>query len=224
MSAPRPGCGFRIYCRLGATPAGLYRNYSATAANTATRMPAPGIFQNLFIGTHCRPAMAASCALPAPASPAGLPPARPAGRQQRLAAAEARPGCTGGRLGDSDAEQDEKFQSITYYKCVDSCSVRDVPIDFLGAMLEMGALPVATKMNRFIGFVNRRNGDNVQFIRRGEDDWYVDVPINGGSSWDGYYWGGTADSKTVAELLRLFFEEMPWFGMVSFTMRRYRAA
>ena len=49
------------------------------------------------------------------------------------------------------------------------------------------------------------------------------MPINGGPSWDSYYWGGTADSKAVAELLRLFFEEMPWFGMVSFTMRRYRA-
>lgn len=160
--------------------------------------------------------------LPAPASPAGPPPpVRPAGRQ-RLAAAEARPGYTGSRLGDSDAEQDEKFQPITYYKCVDSRSVRDVPIDFLGAMREMDSLPVATKLNRFIGFVNRRSGDNVQFIRRGEDDWYVDVPINGGPSWDGYYWGGTADTKTVAELLRLFFEEMPWFGMVGFTMRRYR--
>ena len=158
-------------------------------------------------------------ALPAPAPPVGQPPGR-----QRLAAAEARPDGTAGRLGDSGAEQDEKFQSITYYKCVDSCSVRDAPIDFLGAMREMETLPVATKMDRFIGFVNRRNGENVQFLRRGDDDWYVDVPINGGSSWDGYYWGGTADSKTVAELLRLFFEEMPWFGMVSFTMRRYRPA
>ena len=143
------------------------------------------------------------------------PPGAPAAAGQRLAAAEA------GRLADAAAAQDEKFQSITYYKCVDDFYVRDIPVDFIGAMREMESLPVATGPYRFIGFLNRRNRDNVQFIRMAEDEWYVDVPINGGYEWDGYYWGARTDTKTVSELLRLFFEEMPWFGMVQFTMRRY---
>ena len=126
------------------------------------------------------------------------------------------------RTRGAEAGQGEKFQSITYYKCVDDRSVRGVPIDYLGAMREMDALPVTEGSNRFIGFENTRSGENVQFLRLGDDLWYADVPINDGPNWDGYYWGARADSKAVAALLRLFFEEMPWFGMLPFTMRRYR--
>ena len=124
--------------------------------------------------------------------------------------------------GGAEAEQGEKLQSITYYKCVGDKYVRDVPIDYLGAMREMESLPVASGPYRFVGFVNRANGDNVQFIRLGEDLWYADAPINAGTNWDGYYWGARADSESVAAMLRLFFEEMPWLAMLPFTMRRHR--
>ena len=151
-----------------------------------------------------------------PASPPP-PPSRRA--IQRLAAA----GEGGAARADAaEAGQAEKLQAITYYKSVDNYHVRDVPVDFLGAMREMETLPVATGPYRFIGFENRRNGDNVQFIRIGEDRWYVDVPIDGGRGWDGYFWGTRTDTGSVSDLLRLFFEEMPWLGMLPFTMRRYR--
>ena len=149
-------------------------------------------------------------------SPAAHAPAAP---RQRAALALDREDV---RARDDAAEQGEKHQSITYYKCVDDRHVRGVPIDYLGAMREMEGLPVATGWYRFIGFENRDNGDNVQFIRLGEDLWYADVPINGGPNWDGYYWGARADSKSVAAMLRLFFEEMPWLGMLPFTMRRHK--
>lgn len=141
--------------------------------------------------------------------------------RQRLASALGR-GDEGDRALAAEAGQDEAHQSITYYKCVDDSSVRGVPIDFLGAMREMESLPVASGPYRFIGFMNGRNGDNVQFIRLGDDLWYADVPIDSGADWDGYYWGARADTRSVADMLRLFFEEMPWLGALPFTMRRYR--
>lgn len=146
-------------------------------------------------------------------------PAPPAAPRQRAALALDREDA---RAGDAAAEQGEKHQSITYYKCVDDRHVRGVPIDYLGAMREMEGLPVATGWYRFIGFENGANGDNVQFIRLGDDLWYADVPINGGADWDGYYWGARADTRSVSNMLRLFFEEMPWLGMLPFTMRRHR--
>ena len=122
----------------------------------------------------------------------------------------------------TEAEQGLKFHPITYYKCLDGRSMRGVPVDYLGAMKEMEGMPIATGPYRFIGFENTRNGDNVQFIRLGSDEWYADVPINGGPRWDGYYWGARAATKPVADMLRLFFEEMPWLGMLPFTMRRHK--
>ena len=150
--------------------------------------------------------------------PPGVAPAAPRQRPVLVQGQDA----ASSRTGSAEAEQGEKFQSITYYKSVDNRYVRDVPIDYLGAMREMESLPVATGWYRFIGFKNARNGDNVQFIRIGEDEWYADVPINSGADWDGYYWGAKADTRSVAGMLRLFFEEMPWLGMLPFTMRRYR--
>ena len=148
-------------------------------------------------------------------------PAAPAPR--RMLQGLAMPGQGAAARADAaEDDQAEKLQAITYYKSVDNYHIRDVPVDFLGAMREMETLPVATGPYRFIGFENRRNGDNVQFIRMGRDRWYVDVPIDGGRGWDGYYWGAKTDTRAASDLLRLFFEEMPWFGMLPFTMRRYR--
>lgn len=152
-----------------------------------------------------------------PSPPRHAPPAAP--RQRAALALEQE---AAARAGDAAAEQGDKHQSITYYKCVDDRHVRGVPIDYLGAMREMEGLPVATGWYRFIGFENRTNGDNVQFIRLGDDLWYADVPINAGADWDGYYWGARADTRSVAAMLRLFFEEMPWLGMLPFTMRRHK--
>ena len=153
-------------------------------------------------------------------SPPGRAP--PAPRRQRQLQAHDRGRDAPARGRGAEAEQGERLQSITYYKCVDDGSVRGVPVDYLGAMKEMEGMPIAAGPYRFIGFENARNGDNVQFIRLGSDLWYADVPISGGPRWDGYYWGARASTRPVADMLRLFFEEMPWLGMLPFTMRRHK--
>ena len=119
---------------------------------------------------------------------------------------------------------DVKYQDITYYIYDSTKSVESkdrVSIDFLKAVNEMEDLDYRFERN-FIGFENNKTDECVQFIRQGEDKWYAEVPINNGKNWEGYAWASYSDSKTVTDMLKLFFEEVPWFGMLSWKMRRFK--
>ena len=119
---------------------------------------------------------------------------------------------------------DVKFQNIIYFmnnigKTVNSKS--NTPIDFLTAMSEMESLDY-TSNNHFIGFVNKKTNECLQFKRRTKDDWYAEVIINHGKGWDGYYWCANSKIDAISNMLRLFFEEVSWFGMLSWKMRRFK--
>jgi len=118
---------------------------------------------------------------------------------------------------------DTKYQDITYYKQNGSEIIESdkwVSIDFLKAMSEMEKLN-CNKFN-YIGFVNHNTHETVQFIRKEENYWYADVPINAGVNWDGYIWGAYSESKTISNMMRLFFEEVEWFRMLSWKLRRVK--
>ena len=119
---------------------------------------------------------------------------------------------------------DVKFQNIIYFmnnidKTVNSKS--NIPIDFLTAISEMESLDY-TSNNHFIGFVNKKTNECLQFKRRTKDDWYAEVIINHGKGWDGYYWCANSKIDAISNMLRLFFEEVSWFGMLSWKMRRFK--
>ena len=119
---------------------------------------------------------------------------------------------------------DVKFQNIIYFmnnidKTVNSKS--NIPIDFLTAMSEMENLDY-TSNDHFIGFVNKKTNECLQFKRRTKDDWYAEVIINHGKGWDGYYWCANSKIDAISNMLRLFFEEVSWFGMLSWKMRRFK--
>ena len=119
---------------------------------------------------------------------------------------------------------DVKYQDITYYmknpnKVVESKD--NIPIDFLKATSEMNDLDWNYEWN-YIGFVNNKKLECVQFIRQEEEKWYAEVPIRLGKGWDGYAWCGYSDIETITNMMRLFFEEVPWFGMLSWKMRRFK--
>ena len=117
-----------------------------------------------------------------------------------------------------------KFQNIIYYMNNNVKKIsqkQNVQIDFIKAVNEMNELDWNYEEN-FIGFDNLSKHECVQFIRQGDDKWYAEVPIKHGMKWDGYAWCSYTDSKTVTNLLRLFFEEVPWFGMLSWKMRRFK--
>lgn len=117
-----------------------------------------------------------------------------------------------------------KFQNIIYY-CWDGKkdinAVNNVTIDFIGAMSEMKNIDYTFDKN-FIGFENKNNNEQVQFIRIGKDFWYADITINSGVNWDGYYWAGYGSTIEIADMLKLFFEEVPWFDSISWVMRRHK--
>lgn len=128
------------------------------------------------------------------------------------------------RLSSQDTESDVKYQDITYYMQNPNKVVKskdNIPIDFLKATSEMNDLDWNYKSN-YIGFTNNKKLECVQFIRQGEKKWYVEVPINHGKKWDGYAWCGYSNTEIITNMLRLFFEEVQWFGMLSWKMRRFK--
>ena len=96
---------------------------------------------------------------------------------------------------------------------------QQVKIDFLGAVSEMKNLDHKFERN-FIGFQNCSTGEYVQFVRLGNDSWYADVPIKDRGNWEGYLWAGYGDTKSITEMLKLFFEEVSWFDSIPWKMRR----
>jgi hypothetical protein len=117
--------------------------------------------------------------------------------------------------------QNVKYQNIKYFMNTINGYVNNTPIDFLKAMDEMQNLDHNFDDN-FIGFVNERTQECLQFIHKTKDDWYAEVVIGYGKKWEGYCW--CADSKTqkITDMIRLFFEEVPWFGMIQWKMRRFK--
>ncbi len=115
-----------------------------------------------------------------------------------------------------------KYQDITYFKQNGNEIVDSEPlihIDFIKAMSEMENLN--WKLFNHIGFTNHKTNDFVQFIRQGQNKWYADVPIDDGVNWEGYCWIAYGDNKTISNMMRLFFEEVDWFGMLRWKMRRF---
>jgi len=127
-------------------------------------------------------------------------------------------------LQDQNNLQNTKYQDIIYYKYNRNKLVKssnNIHIDFLKAMSEMEKLDWTFSPN-YIGFENKKKDELVQFIRLEQNMWYAEIPINSGVNWDGYLWGTYSDNKTISDMLRLFFEETPWFGILNWKMSRYQ--
>ena len=106
-----------------------------------------------------------------------------------------------------ESTTDVKFQNIIYYYWDGKKAVnqnQQVKIDFLGAVNKMENLDHKFERN-FIGFQNSCTGEYVQFVRLGHDSWYADVPIKDQNNWEGYLWAGYADTKSITDMLKLFF-------------------
>ena len=124
-------------------------------------------------------------------------------------------------LVKQDQIQNVKFQNISYFMNSVKGYVNNTPVDFLKAMSEMESLDYKFDRN-FIGFVNEKTKECIQFIRREEDEWYVESVIGYGKGWDGYCWCTHSKTQKITDMIRLFFEEVPWFGMISWKMRRFK--
>jgi len=123
---------------------------------------------------------------------------------------------------DKNIVQNTEYQDIIYSIDNGIHAIdwnKNKQIDFFKAVSEMEKLDWNFK-NNYIGFKNKKANEILQFIRLDQNRWYADVPINSGGKWDGYYWTAYSDTETIVEMVKLFFEEMPWFGMLEWKMRR----
>mgnify|MGYP007044048712 CR=1 FL=1 len=121
-----------------------------------------------------------------------------------------------------DSLQSEIFQNIIYFMQDSKKTIeieQCVYVDFLCAMSELEKLDWTFEKN-YIGFKNLNTEDTVQFMRLKEDYWYVDVPIKNNGSWEGYFWFSHDNSREISEMLKLFFQETDWFGMLTWKLER----
>ena len=115
--------------------------------------------------------------------------------------------------------QEIKYQDVIYFKNNSDKVISGLEfqsIDFLKAMSEMESMDWNFSPNS-IGF-SRRGDDAVLFRRKSQTNWSAEVPIFEDEKWTGFGWFSQSDNSTISNLLRLFFEQVPWFGRLSWKM------
>ncbi len=118
-----------------------------------------------------------------------------------------------------DVVVDTKYQDITYYMHDKDRTVQDRPIDFLSATSEILLLDWNYSPN-YIGFTNNKTKENIQFSCVGPDRWYAEILIKNNGKWEGYVWCCYSEFQAIEDTLKLFFEEMPWSGILSWKLKR----
>lgn len=116
---------------------------------------------------------------------------------------------------------EEKYQNITYWKHGKFETVSG--LEFIPISVEKAiskAQDLLPEYEEGIGFTNGGNKDAIHFIRKGKNYWRATVPVFTRREWDGYYYQASSDTKGVMDVIRLFFDELDWFGMLDFKLRR----
>jgi hypothetical protein len=124
-------------------------------------------------------------------------------------------------LTKQDVKLDVKYQNVTYYKNNRDGFVSALEfktIDFLGACSEIKKIDWLFPKNH-IGF-SRKGDDSVLFKRKNETKWSAEIPVFDGEEWTGWSLFAHSDTNTILDMLRLFFEEVPWFDTLSWKMGR----
>ena len=126
---------------------------------------------------------------------------------------------------DQAQDTDHKYQEIFYWKYGRFETVRPPPfreISLQKALSETEKLLYEYK--ECIGFSNARNHDSINIVRQAQDAWYAAVPIFKGEEWTGYHYTTETDTRRILDVIRLFFEEVEWFGMLDFKWSRSSSA
>ena len=122
-----------------------------------------------------------------------------------------------------DQEQGITEHGIVYFKQDGKIQVKEEPVDFTKAKSEIESLGYGHESDTFIGFINNKTHEMIQFAHYEADGWYADVPIPPtGTYWSGYVWGCKINTESVVSVSKLFIEESPWFDTLPFTMRQHR--
>ena len=90
---------------------------------------------------------------------------------------------------DQDQEQGITEHGMVYFKQDGETQVKEEPVDFPKAKSEIESLNHG-EYNHYIGFINQKTHELLQFARYEPDGWYADVPIGARrKDWAGYVLG-----------------------------------
>ena len=87
-------------------------------------------------------------------------------------------------------------------------------IDFNRAVNELKSLDWTYAKNG-ISFINNKTDDSIFCHRLGKEKWLVTTPIKSKGVWTGYQWISYPDIDSIINTLKLYFEEIPWFHILS---------
>ena len=112
---------------------------------------------------------------------------------------------------------DIKYQDIEYCLHNRNKSVyynEHKQIDFQLAVAELESLDWALSQNG-ISFHNNKTDQSIFSHRLAEDKWLVLTPIKTDGVWTGYEWVSYPDTASLINVLKLYFDEIPWFNTLT---------
>lgn len=118
-----------------------------------------------------------------------------------------------------DIVVDVKYQDITYYMHDRDRTIKGKSIDFLDATTELLLLDWTYSPN-YLGFTNHNTNENIQFCCVGPDRWYAEILIKNNGKWEGYVWCCYSKFEPIEDTLKLFFEKVPWSGILPWKLKR----
>ena len=120
-------------------------------------------------------------------------------------------------------DTDIKHQDIEYCMCNRNKIVYyedHVQVDLQLAITEFKNLDW-TYLKNGISFHNNKTDQSLFCHRIKEDSWLAQTPIRIEGIWTGYQWVSYPDTIMIINVIRLYFEEMPWFHTLSWGKVRW---
>jgi len=98
-----------------------------------------------------------------------------------------------------------------------------VLIEINDAINELKTLePGKSDGTSYVGFCNMSTNESLQFLRKSDEEWYAEVPINGGYDWEGYAYKVFATLDEMVKTLESFFAEEPFRELLPWKITRFK--
>jgi hypothetical protein len=120
-----------------------------------------------------------------------------------------------------------KQQTTFYvYKTINGVTIEGkdrVLIEIDEAIKELRTLePGKSDGTSYIGFCNMSTNESLQFLRKSDDEWYGEVPIDSTEEWEGYAYKVFGTWDEMQKTLKSFFSEEPYRVLLPWKITRFK--
>lgn len=120
----------------------------------------------------------------------------------------------------------KKPTSFYIYKTIKGITIKsedEVPIELNDAINELKNLEPDSELGTsYVGFCNLSTNESLQFLRRGNEEWYAEVPIDDGEDWQGYTYKSYGNWEQIQKTLESFFAEEPFREFLPWKITRFK--